>query len=178
MLLKIKKQLLIFYSENTYLLTHSIVHTRKVRIKLPAQTMYPIYNNYYISARISMYIPTNKKVHNKFNISYKLVLSCFTIITYTNFFKVQGIGFKYNTNVNLLFFKTGYSHLIFFLINLEVYLKRKTKLIFCMESRSKYILHSLSAYIKKLKIPNLYTGKGIRKKGDVIRTKKGKVNQI
>jgi large subunit ribosomal protein L6 len=89
--------------------------------------------------------------------------------------KLIGIGFKiFKTRLsNILLFRLGYSHPIFFSIKFyNVTITKETKLF--LESRTYIDTRSFLGLIRKLKIPEVYKGKGIFYSNEKIFLKKGK----
>lgn len=100
------------------------------------------------------------------SIKYHLVLRLF------------GVGFKvYVLNVgvnNILQFKLGFSHFIFYKIPTDVNLTplKNTKLFvtnFCLKT-----VTQTSAFIRSFKVPDIYKGKGILYNKEIVVLKKGK----
>jgi len=89
-----------------------------------------------------------------------------------------GVGFRVSTlkilNLDLLHFKLGYSHCIYFKIP-------KNLKVFCLKTRKLFILGSsylfvtqVAAVIRSYKVPEPYKGKGIVYTTEKIRLKEGK----
>lgn len=131
-------------------------------------------------------ISVHKKISLDKNKNIRLLLPTFKHIlsfktkntVYTLFLKLQGIGFKINCNISLLFLKVGYSHLILLFFSFFFKLEKKNKIYFNVVSFNKKLLLFFLSFLKKIKIPNIYTGKGIRTKYQFFQLRKGKVNQI
>lgn len=90
-----------------------------------------------------------------------------------------GIGYKVYFYQNLLVLKLGYSHYVIYLLPYElsiVFIGRK-KRSFMLSCSDHSILSLVTGYIACLRIPNVYTGKGIRLRGNIFLRKEGKKSQ-
>ena len=101
-------------------------------------------------------------------------------ITYTLYHKLNLVGvgyrvFPYEQLENQLYFKLGYSHLIYFRIpdSLNTYCQKFTKL-FIFGNCSFDTLTQLTSQIRMCKLPEPYKGKGILYDQEEIMLKKGK----
>jgi len=92
--------------------------------------------------------------------------------------KLVGVGFKVSLlkilNFDLLYFKLGYSHAIYFRVPkaLNVYCLKSNKLFFV--GNSSMFLAQTAALIRSYKIPEPYKGKGILYISERIILKEGK----
>ena len=86
---------------------------------------------------------------------------------------LKGIGFKVKINDNKLIFKLGFSHNITIKIpiNLNIYIKGN-KILFI--SYDFNLLKQYINFIKNLKKPEPYKGKGIYIDNEIIKLKEGK----
>jgi large subunit ribosomal protein L6 len=101
-------------------------------------------------------------------------------ITYTLYHKLNLVGvgyrvFSHETLANQLYFKLGYSHLIYFNLptNIQTYNQKFTKL-FLFGTCSNDSLTQTAAQIRNCKLPEPYKGKGILYDQEQITLKKGK----
>jgi large subunit ribosomal protein L6 len=101
-------------------------------------------------------------------------------ITYTLYHKLNlvGVGYRVFPHENLsnqLYFKLGYSHLIYFKLptNVQTYSQKFTKL-FLFGTCSHDSLTQTAAQIRNCKLPEPYKGKGILHDQEKIILKKGK----
>jgi large subunit ribosomal protein L6 len=101
-------------------------------------------------------------------------------ITYVLYCKLNlvGVGYRVFTHeklANQIYFKLGYSHLIYFRIPLgiNVYCQKFTKL-FLFGNSSYHLLTQTTAQIRSCKLPEPYKGKGILYDQEKIILKKGK----
>lgn len=93
--------------------------------------------------------------------------------------KLHGVGYRIIlenslVNTNLLTFKLGYSHLIYFNLpkTLSVFYFNRTK--FCIFGDIYQNINQTSAQIKSKKKPEPYKGKGILYENETIKLKEGK----
>ena len=92
--------------------------------------------------------------------------------------KLIGVGFRVSTlklaNLNLLHFKLGYSHYIYFKTpkNLEIFCLKANKLFIL--GRSYVFVTQIAALIRSFKTPEPYKGKGIVYTTEKITLKEGK----
>lgn len=87
-----------------------------------------------------------------------------------------GVGFRFerlNINNNILVINVGYSHYIYYLVDPEVAF-RCTKGYLFLFSTNLTKLKRTGLQIKKYRIPNVYTGKGIKYLKEQISLKVGK----
>lgn len=120
-----------------------------------------------------------KKITNNFKkmtlLLFKKIFIEIKVKIFNNL-KFVGIGYKFfPTNFsNILLFKLGYSHSIFFKLNF-VYFNLKSVKLFIVSNFYKELTF-ISGLIRKFKIPEIYKGKGIIFKTEKIKLKKGKKN--
>jgi large subunit ribosomal protein L6 len=97
---------------------------------------------------------------------------------FKKYLEVIGIGYKAESEKNILKLNLGYSHLILFYFPKEIKIKTKStrekNYIIEIEGIDKQLVGQISAKIKSLKNPEPYKGKGIRFLGEKIRKKSGK----
>jgi ribosomal protein L6P/L9E len=79
-----------------------------------------------------------------------------------------------------LVLKLGYSHYVIYLLPYELSIafigrKRRSFMLSCSNQK---IVSLVSRYIACLRIPNVYTGKGIRLRGTLFLRKEGKRSQF
>jgi large subunit ribosomal protein L6 len=86
-----------------------------------------------------------------------------------------GVGFRVESFVdNILKLKLGYSHFIY--INIPFYIKifSPKKTLLTLESFDEHLLKEFSSKICSFKIPDVYKGKGILYKNQILKLKEGK----
>jgi large subunit ribosomal protein L6 len=96
------------------------------------------------------------------------------LVGHSKYLELKGVGFKFKLKNNKLFLILGYSHVISYVLpsNISVELLN-TKLI-KLFSNNLMILNKVIFYLKKLKKTDVYKGKGILLKGEVVLIKEGK----
>lgn len=109
------------------------------------------------------------------SILYYLISSLFF------FYKVKlqlvGLGYRFFIKQNFLVLKIGSSHLYKVKVPLTVKIKKK-KLNMILYSYDFFQLRQFSFFIKSLKLPGVYHGKGIKFKYEKLLKKEGKKNQL
>lgn len=91
---------------------------------------------------------------------------------------IIGVGFRVSTakisNFNVLHFKLGYSHYVYFKIprNLEIFCLKANKLLIVGNSYT--VVNQVAALIRSFKTPEPYKGKGIVYTTEKIMLKEGK----
>lgn len=92
--------------------------------------------------------------------------------------ELQGVGFRAQVNADKLVLNVGYSHPVEIQspegITFEVVDNTKLK----VSGIDKQLVGQISANIKKVRIPDVYKGKGIRYEGEYIRKKVGKSAKV
>ncbi len=92
--------------------------------------------------------------------------------------ELVGVGFRAQVNGNKLVLNVGYSHQVEIIapqgINFEVADNTKIK----VSGIDKQLVGQIAANIKKVRVPDVYKGKGIRYQGEYIRKKLGKSAKV
>jgi large subunit ribosomal protein L6 len=92
--------------------------------------------------------------------------------------EIVGVGYKAESNGQLLTLSLGYSHDIVFEIPVEVKVEAKTEKrsnpVITLKSIDKQLVGQVAAKIRSLREPEPYKGKGIKFVGEVLRKKAGK----
>ena len=116
-------------------------------------------------------------------LSHRKIRQILIEITYILHCKLNliGVGYRVFTHeklANQIYFKLGFSHLIYFRIPLgiNIYCQKFTKLFFFGNS-SYNLLTQTTAQIRNCKLPEPYKGKGISYLGQIIRRKVGKTGK-
>jgi ribosomal protein L6P/L9E len=86
----------------------------------------------------------------------------------------MGLGYKIYKVKNLLMLKLGFSHLICCKIPKVIEITIKKKLLE-LKSLNYYLLKQISTFLKILKLPDIYKGKGLYTLGEKKLIKQGKV---
>ncbi len=92
--------------------------------------------------------------------------------------ELQGVGFRAQVNGNKLILNVGYSHPVEIEspegITFEISDNTKIK----VSGIDKQLVGQIAANIKKVRVPDVYKGKGIRYQGEYIRKKVGKSAKV
>lgn len=112
--------------------------------------------------------------------TYSYIKKIFYQFSFSVFKKLKliGIGFKvFNKNYkkfNIIEFKLGYSHSIFFKVPSEIsFICHKTNVLF-IKGFSNDTVSQIAALIKNYKLPEVYKGKGILYQNETVNLKQGK----
>ncbi len=94
--------------------------------------------------------------------------------------RLIGIGYKVYHFCNLLVLKIGYSHYIIYLVpyELRLVIVGRKKRNFILFGINKLIVGAVVNFILCLRVPNIYTNKGIRLRGRISSRKAGKKSQF
>lgn len=121
-----------------------------------------------------------KKVKALHGLSRNLIANMVTGVTnlWTKNLELVGVGFRAQLNGNKLVLNVGYSHQVEIIapenITFEVADNTKIK----VSGADKALVGQIAANIKKVRIPDVYKGKGIRYQGEYIRKKAGKSAKV
>ncbi|GLR19332.1 50S ribosomal protein L6 [Portibacter lacus] len=125
--------------------------------------------------------PTDQKRHRSVHGLYRSLLNNMVIgVTdgYVKELELVGVGYRASNSGQLLELTLGYSHPIYFLLPDEVKVETITEKgknpIVKIDSTDKQLIGQIAAKIRAFRKPEPYKGKGIRFKGEQIRTKAGK----
>jgi len=181
-IIKIPKNITIYYCANNYLVictnssnkkrmilkTKLLIDSKKNIIKVTRQPFFTISNN------------EKKKLKAYQGTQVSLLKQMFLDVSHFFCKKLDlvGVGFRVQLMLkkefNLLQFKLGFSHLIYFKIP-------KNLKIFCLKTNRLYILGNsylfvtqIAALIRTYKIPEPYKGKGILYATETVKLKEGK----
>lgn len=92
---------------------------------------------------------------------------------YSKELEINGVGYKAELKGDKLILAVGYSHPVEFGLPAGVAAKVEKNVI-TLESIDKYLLGETAAKVRKIKKPEVYKGKGIKYKTEVVRRKAGK----
>lgn len=96
--------------------------------------------------------------------------------------ELVGVGYKAESNGQMLDLSLGYSHTILFEIpkevNVEVKSEKRGNSIVILKSIDKQLLGQVAAKIRSLRPPEPYKGKGIKFVGEELRRKAGKSAKV
>jgi large subunit ribosomal protein L6 len=133
------------------------------------------------SSKIIFLLPKTKKVLKYFKKLHSLMTHTIfygLLRRYKKKLNLKGIGYRISlteeNNKSILTFKLGYSHLFFFKIpkGLNVLVPKPNKLLIFGSDLEKIFF--VTSFIKSLKVPDSYKGKGLFFENDKIVLKKGK----
>lgn len=97
------------------------------------------------------------------------------LVGFKNFLRVRGVGYRFQIMANKLIIHVGYSHTlqVKLPLNQNFTLNKKSTLLRAKSSNLAKLSNFLS-FIRNLRKPDVYKGKGIRYKKDPIKLKEGK----
>ncbi len=125
--------------------------------------------------------PTEQKRHRAMHGLYRALINNMMVGVsqgYTREMEVIGVGYRVESNGNLLTLTIGYSHPVIFYIPSELKLttamEKGSAPLIRLEGIDKELIGQVCAKIRSYRKPEPYKGKGIMFKGEVIRRKAGK----
>ncbi len=125
--------------------------------------------------------PTNQPRHRSMHGLYRALINNMVVGVSTGFEIKQefvGVGFKAETQGQLLIMSLGYSHDIHMLLPNEIQAtavtEKKGNPILTLKSIDKQLIGQVAAKIRSLRKPEPYKGKGIKFVGEQLRRKAGK----
>jgi large subunit ribosomal protein L6 len=129
--------------------------------------------------------PTDQKQHRAWHGLYRSLINNMVIGVSEGFTIKQefvGVGYKAESNGQVLEMSLGYSHDIIFEIPKEVKVEavteRRANPIVTLSSFDKQLLGHVAAKIRSLRKPEPYKGKGIKFVGEELRRKAGKSAKV
>jgi len=125
--------------------------------------------------------PTEQKRHRAMHGLYRALINNMVVGVsqgYTREMEVVGVGYRVESQGNLLTLTIGYSHPVMFYIPSELKLttamEKGSAPLLRLEGIDKELIGQVCAKIRSFRKPEPYKGKGIMFKGEVIRRKAGK----
>ncbi len=125
--------------------------------------------------------PTNQPRHRSMHGLYRALINNMVVGVSKGYEIKQelvGVGFKAETEGQILKLSLGYSHDIWLMIPQEVKVEavteKKQNPIVTLRSNDKQLIGQVAAKIRSLRKPEPYKGKGIKFVGEVLRRKAGK----
>jgi large subunit ribosomal protein L6 len=125
--------------------------------------------------------PSEQKKHKAHHGLYRALINNMVVGVSKGFElkqEVVGVGYKAESNGQLLNLALGYSHEIVFEMPAEVKVvavtERRNNPIITLTSIDKQLLGQVAAKIRSLRVPEPYKGKGIKFVGEILRKKAGK----
>ena len=93
---------------------------------------------------------------------------------YTTRLEIQGVGFRAAADKNFLTLALGFSHEIKYAIPAGITIVCEKPTSVAISGYDKRLIGQIAAEIRKLRKPEPYKGKGVRKEGEYVRMKEGK----
>lgn len=125
--------------------------------------------------------PTEQKRHKAMHGLYRALLNNMVVGVsegYKREMEVIGVGYRVESQGNLVTFTIGYSHPVMFSIPSEIKvttaMEKGSPPLIRLEGIDKELLGQVCAKIRAFRKPEPYKGKGIMFKGEVVRRKAGK----
>lgn len=125
--------------------------------------------------------PTEQKRHRAMHGLYRALINNMVVGVsqgYTREMEVVGVGYRVESQGNLLTLTIGYSHPVMFYIPSELKLttamEKGSAPLIRLEGIDKELIGQVCAKIRSFRKPEPYKGKGIMFKGEIIRRKAGK----
>lgn len=120
----------------------------------------------------------NKQAQNKnLSLAYVQVMhsSIGALVGFKNFLRVRGVGYRFQILADQLIIHVGYSHTLQVKLppNQSLTLNKKSTLL-RVKSSNLAKLSGFLSFLRNLRKPDVYKGKGIRYKKDPIKLKEGK----
>jgi large subunit ribosomal protein L6 len=121
--------------------------------------------------------PSDIKRHKAMHGLYRALISNMITGVHTGFKteqEVVGVGFRVAVTGQVVEMTLGFSHTITFELPKEIKASATAAPALTMECADKELLGLVSSKIRSLRKPDVYKGKGVRFKGEVLRIKAGK----
>lgn len=125
--------------------------------------------------------PTEQKRHRAMHGLYRALINNMVVGVsqgYTREMEVIGVGYRVESQGNLLTLTIGYSHPVMFFIPSEIKvttaMEKGSAPLIRLEGIDKELIGQVCAKIRSFRKPEPYKGKGIMFKGEIIRRKAGK----
>jgi large subunit ribosomal protein L6 len=125
--------------------------------------------------------PSDERNHRAMHGLYRSLINNMVIGVSSGYRKeleLVGVGYRVNSNGQLIDLSLGYTHNIFIQLPDEVKVETKTERnknpLIILESADKQLIGQICAKIRSFRMPEPYKGKGIKFVGEVIRRKSGK----
>jgi large subunit ribosomal protein L6 len=130
---------------------------------------------------ITLTRPSDDREHRAQHGLYRALIHNMVVGVSTGYRKemeLVGVGYRANSNGQVLDLALGFSHAIYIKLPPEVKVEAKSERnknpLIILESADKQLLGQVCAKIRSLRKPEPYKGKGIKFVGEVIRRKSGK----
>jgi large subunit ribosomal protein L6 len=130
---------------------------------------------------IALTRPSDDREHRAQHGLYRALIHNMVVGVSTGYRKemeLVGVGYRANSNGQVLDLALGFSHAIYIKLPPEVKVEAKSERnknpLIILESADKQLLGQVCAKIRSLRKPEPYKGKGIKFVGEIIRRKSGK----
>jgi large subunit ribosomal protein L6 len=130
---------------------------------------------------ITLTRPSDDREHRAQHGLYRALIHNMVVGVSTGYRKemeLVGVGYRANSNGQVLDLALGFSHAIYIKLPPEVKVEAKSERnknpLIILESADKQLLGQVCAKIRSLRKPEPYKGKGIKFVGEIIRRKSGK----
>lgn len=131
--------------------------------------------------KLTVVRPSDDKEHRSLHGLYRALIHNMVVGVSTGYKKemeLVGVGYRAESNGQVLNLTLGYSHAIYLRLPKEVKVETKSERnknpLIILESCDKQLLGQICAKIRTFRKPEPYKGKGIRFVGEVVRRKSGK----
>jgi hypothetical protein len=137
------------------------------KFKIWINPFYKLYSDLYVLLR-RQWGTTRKYI-------YYLLCGMYGFFKYK--LQLLGLGYRFYIKSNFILLKLGYSHTLKVRVPLNIKVKKKKNLMI-LYSYNFFLLRWFSLFIRSLKKPGVYHGKGIKFKYEKIIKKEGKKSQF
>ena len=131
--------------------------------------------------KLTVVRPSDDKEHRSLHGLYRALIHNMVVGVSTGYKKemeLVGVGYRAESNGQVLNLTLGYSHAIYLRLPKEVKVETKSERnknpLIILESCDKQLLGHICAKMRTIRKPEPYKGKGIRFVGEVVRRKSGK----
>ena len=146
-----------------------------------SQTVNPDIKVEVVDGQVLVTRPSDDKEHRALHGLYRALINNMVIGVsegYKKEMELVGVGYRANSNGQVLELSLGFSHNIFFQLPKEIKVETKSERnknpLIILESADKQLIGQVCSKIRSFRKPEPYKGKGIKFVGEVIRRKSGK----
>ena len=161
------------------------VDGNEVKVKGPkgelSQAVNPDIKVEVVDGQVLVSRPSDDKEHRALHGLYRALINNMVIGVsegYKKEMELVGVGYRANSNGQVLELSLGFSHNIFFKLPKEIKVETKSERnknpLIILESADKQLIGQVCSKIRSFRKPEPYKGKGIKFVGEVIRRKSGK----
>lgn len=121
-----------------------------------------------------------KKVKALHGLTRNLIASMVKGVTegWSKTLELVGVGFRAQVNGNQLILNVGYSHPVEVSAPVGIAFEVENNIKIKVSGVDKQLVGQVAANLKKIRVPDVYKGKGIRYEGEYIRKKAGKSAKV